>query len=330
MLRAAPFARDLLQDSGSASITVERNGVEETQTGFQVEWLSAQNEQARAPYAPKNPPNARRISLTPASALDNPISTLFIATKAQSVLPSLSLLRSRLTNDSTIVFLQNGAGTVEEVVENLFQDANSRPSFLIGSVSHGCYKKANKSRLHTIWASLGEIVWACIPSKAAAESIQTRMTKPLNPLLDSSSPISPSLADHVPLTPSTQSLYLTINALLACESLNPQWLSLSAFQTKQLQKLAVNAVINPLTALLNVKNGYLLRASNYSDLTVKICQEASLVFAAQMNENKPFEGSHPLSVQSLATRVKSLTKATGKNVSSTLADLRHKSQETEL
>lgn len=38
---------------------------------------------------------------------------------------------------SNILFLQNGSGMIEEINANLFQDPSTRPSYLIGVISHG-------------------------------------------------------------------------------------------------------------------------------------------------------------------------------------------------
>ena len=56
---------------------------------------------------------------------------------------------------------------------------------------------------------------------------------------------------------------------------------LSDFQKILLDKLYINAVINPLTALLNVKNGALIQNENFREMAHSIFEELDLVFSFQ-------------------------------------------------
>ena len=57
------------------------------------------------------------------------IANLVICVKATQTVKALRSLGNRLTRDSNILFLQNGAGMIEEVNHQLFPDPTSRPSF---------------------------------------------------------------------------------------------------------------------------------------------------------------------------------------------------------
>lgn len=79
-------------------------------------------------------------------------------------------------------------------------------------------------------------------------------------------------------------------------------------------KLAVNCVINPITALNNVENGELTKAS-YQREIVTLCQEITQVAATQSIELKQ---------QELLTLVLQVADSTAKNCSSMRADLLHR------
>ena len=60
---------------------------------------------------------------------------------------------------------------VEAVIDNVFQDPSSRPSFLVGSTSHAGYRKGD-GKLEMTWAAQGELMWAAIPSQPAAAALR--------------------------------------------------------------------------------------------------------------------------------------------------------------
>jgi 2-dehydropantoate 2-reductase len=318
LLRRSSFARDLLEEEGSATITIERLGQTEEVSGLAVEWLKSPESQA----------NPARFSLPNATSTPGLISTLFVAGKAQSVVPALKLLSPRLSEQSTVVFIQNGAGILEAAIDDVFQDPRRRPSFLVGSTSHAGYRRT-RGQLQMVWAAQGELMWAAIPSVSASASLEKLPSAEENPLLDASTNISPTLED-LPDLPSTKSLRATISALLACRDLNPQWLSLNAFRIKQLQKLVGNAVINTITAILDVRNGAIPNQPAAQTLARQVCAEASSVFAAHINQGQPFHDDHLLNPRRLAPYVLELAEKTNRNMSSTLADMRNRADSTEL
>lgn len=77
------------------------------------------------------------------------------------------------------------------------------------------------------------------------------------------------------------------------------------------QKLAINAVINPLTGLLKCRNGELISNSLYREQLLALCAEISGLYQAL---------SWPLS-QPLAEHAQQVAQATAQNKSSTLQDI---------
>lgn len=81
------------------------------------------------------------------------------------------------------------------------------------------------------------------------------------------------------------------------------------------EKLVINAVINPLTAILKVKNGFIIKDSSVLFLAKKICEEVSVTLQLDPNEQW--------------LRVRNIAEETSKNHSSMLIDTIN-NQETEI
>ena len=293
-----------------------------------------------------------------------PITSLFVTTKAPQVLPALQLLLPRLSKDSTIVLLQNGAGLIETLVQELFPDEDLRPNFILGTNSHGVYIKnwgktkahsVSERGMHTVWAGIGEIAFAVLPNTSVRDAIQSFSQLPnTNPLLNPLSRLEPKLEDLSSLSTgsSTDSLHTTVSALLACTPLRPRWVSLSTMLTQQKQKIAVNAVVNSLTSIFDIQNGVLLQ-QHAERIAYRICKEATDVFAEQTRrqmlavdpssdgqerssedewllQKGSFPPGHLLHVENLLDNAMQITQATSKNVSSTLQDIRAGKPTTEM
>lgn len=95
---------------------------------------------------------------------------------------------------------------------------------------------------------------------------------------------SPNVINHVglgnltisALSSSTPTSALT-DAILKTSCLNPKLVDYSEFSLMEIEKLAVNACINPMTALLDCLNGDLLKGSFVRDIFKKILTELVIV-----------------------------------------------------
>ncbi|RHZ49045.1 2-dehydropantoate 2-reductase [Aspergillus thermomutatus] len=65
------------------------------------------------------------------------IQQLIVSVKATQTVAALRPLKHRLSRDSTILFLQNGCGMLDDLNDNLFPNPETRPSYITGVVSHG-------------------------------------------------------------------------------------------------------------------------------------------------------------------------------------------------
>ncbi len=111
---------------------------------------------------------------------------------------------------------------------------------------------------------------------------------------------------------------LTRSPVLACAAFP----YLDLFQL-QLEKLAANAVLNPLTALLNVPNGALLKSRDIAMVERLLLAEVSLVIRGLPE----LEGIPNVQMRFSATRLEQVanlvTRRTAQNSSSMREDLRH-------
>lgn len=115
-----------------------------------------------------------------------PIENLILCVKAPQTVAALRPLQQRLTSQSNILFLQNGASIIEEVNTHLFRDPQTRPNYLIGVISHGVTLNSPFNITHTGFAatSIG-----CVPREnaiAVDTSSSSSSTIPSNYLLQPS------------------------------------------------------------------------------------------------------------------------------------------------
>lgn len=279
--------------------------------------------------------NAQQQELNRAQDL-NQIQSLFVALKAQNTVDALKSLTYRLSANSTIVLMQNGMGLYEQLIREVFRNPSQRPHFILASNTNGAFAIQPS---HIVHAGLGSIDFGIVPDSKGRQfeagfddhSIPHSQRRPR--LTDITSPTDVDSARYI-------SLRDTVAALLLLEPLSTSWKAYTELQLITRRKLAVNAVINPLTALMGCRNGQLTRLPSGSMIINKICWEASLVFAAEMRrestlwlEDMQFRGvdtkdvtipSLPksLSPDCLEEEVFRIAQLTRNNVSSMLQDIR--------
>ena len=266
-------ARDAWIANGS-TIELIRNGISDVHPGFDAE-LARGSERG--------------------NDIASPIQNLIVATKAPFLVTALRSVKHRLRPSSTIVFLHNGMGWLEEVNEKVFPDIHSRPNYVIGIVSHAAVNRSPFSMEHVAIGNIALTALAKVP-------------------LEDDNPIKSPVTL---LQPSTRYIMrtLTRTPLLGAIAMRPQELL-----QVQLEKLANNCVINPLTAILDCKNGELLRSGG-SRLVRLLLAEISLVIRA-MPELESIPGiENRFRPASLEQNLTNLITSTAKNRSSMLQDI---------
>ena len=228
------------------------------------------------------------------SSCTDPIRYLIVAVKASATVTALEPLKARIGRETIICLFQNGLGQVEDLNEQLFIDPSTRPTYMFGIVRHGVYlNSANEAVLSG-------------PNGCAAVGF-----------VDSSDNAAPY--QH----------RLLLDALLRSPRLRCTELKWADLLRVQLLKLATNCVINPLTAVLDIRNGNLLDNPHLWPIQRRLLKEISNVLES-LPEIKclPHDRAH-FSVASLEAIVQDTLEKTAHNSSSMREDIR-KGRATEI
>ncbi|GIJ87967.1 hypothetical protein Asppvi_006883 [Aspergillus pseudoviridinutans] len=231
-------------------------------------------------------------SLPTSTVTSDTIRHLIVTVKTTQTLTALRALKDRLSATSTILFLQNGCGIIDAVNDSLFPDPATRPTYIVGVVSHGVTLNRPFHVTHT-----------------GAAAISLGLVPRDNP-----DPTPAAEPDYL-LTLLPQSPRLNATAYPYSE----------AFQI-QLEKLAVNAFCNPLCALHDAQNGFLF---TLPEIRREILTEiANVVLALPELRNVP-NVRERFSVDRLEGTVNDILVKTAKTTCSMVWDLRT-GRETEI
>jgi 2-dehydropantoate 2-reductase len=157
-----------------------------------------------------------------ASIIDN----LIVSVKAQQTVTALGAIKHRLSPESNILFLQNGMGAPEEANEKLFPEQSTRPNYIQGVITHG------------IWSKEPFVVTHAAPATTSLGIMPRSGSSHLGTASNAPSDLVRALTD-TPVLVATEYPYTDLLQL-------------------QLEKLIVNSIANPLTAILNHQNSVLL------------------------------------------------------------------------
>ncbi|KAH8802654.1 putative 2-dehydropantoate 2-reductase [Xylogone sp. PMI_703] len=233
-------------------------------------------------------------SETPASHIEH----LILATKAAHTAPAIASIKDRLTSKSEVLFTQNGMGTTDDVNSRVFSDPATRPRYYTSVNSHGVYATSTFTSVH---AGFGAVSVGNV--------------------------LSP---DHSGDDAATSYL---VRKILESPILSPKLVPPEELFQLQLEKLVVNAMLNPLTALFGVKNGELFKSAAITRLMYLLLAETSHVISSlpelqhfQLATENPKER---FSSPRLAKVVFDVAEKTAKNTSSMLQDARA-GRETEI
>ena len=216
----------------SQLLAVNRDGAIEYQGGFSIEeyrngcWYQ---EASRSSAQPAKHTMSQKIPSN-----DTPIRLLIVAVKAHHTVDSLRLLKHRLSKYSTILFLQNGLGVLDELDHALFPIPSERPYYMSAIVKHCVHREDFLSASHTVMGSI------------------TLGTSPRIPRASKS---------HMSLQPPAGADRL-ISVLIQASILNVSVLSPRELLRQQLIKITTNSVHNPLTSLLECSVNGLIASHN--------------------------------------------------------------------
>jgi 2-dehydropantoate 2-reductase len=274
---------------------------------------------------------------------DDPIDSLLVTLKTSDTLHAINLIKHRIRPDSCVTLLQNGMGIYEELCQHVWPDRMERPQFVLGSTTHGAKTKSikynNNHSRSIVHSGLGTCSFGIVPDPRGEMDFDTLLFPDLERTRTPRIPLPP-------LSPrgstSGQQLQQTLNVLLSLEPLQPSLLPIRSMYETLLLKLAINASINPLTAIYGIPNGSLLRSEPCERMRMRITEETSRVILAYLVSISPEITSrteildtpdkHPpvlsprtallFSPKSLLARTKEVLIATGSNISSMNSHIR--------
>lgn len=233
---------------------------------------------------------------------DEPIKNLIVATKTYSTADALLKYIPHIDRDTNIVFLQNGMGVVPQVRRLFWPNPADAPKVFHAISTHGAFKTSPNVVHHV---GLGNLLISRIPN-------------------DDESMVRETLSNSYLETPEI------IQALIEAKHLEALCVPYPQFILKQMEKLVVNACINPLTTALDCLNGDLLYAKNIVPTMNKVISECVECFKKEFDVfNVAPEAGVVLSRDRLLLTVLSVCRSTAKNSSSMREDM-HRLNTTEI
>ena len=322
---------------GKGAVCVEARGVLQRCSGFEYEVVHKIDESGvGVVYSPNLTRKQMRSYVAPTEDIHTrPIDSLIVTTRPNYTAMALSHLLPRLNASSTIVLLQDGMGILEELVQNVFRNPGTRPNFILASNTNQAWFKDS---LHVVHTKHGAIDFGVVSDHRTRdfEASLADESKPTHERqLNLDDITRPGDASHEQY----RTLRETVAALSSLEALGARWCSMADAQVAVRRKLVVDAVVNPLTAILGCRNGALFRDWGSKNIMRNVCKEASDVFRAQLeHETGSYLASLPpnmdksqvpldrmppqLEAENLVNEVRRVAVRQG-NISSTLADIRH-------
>lgn len=221
---------------------------------------------------------------------------LIVTVKAPHTVRAIQKLAHRLTQESTILFLQNGMGIIDDVNENLFPDEEYRPNYMIGVLSHGVYPRRAFDVVH---AGEGTIALGLMPRLSLDKSTERMRLDKL-----------PASARYLLRTMTRTPVFVAVG------------FAPTELLQLQLDKLAVNAIVNPLTAVLDCKNGQLLKNFHFTRVMRLLLAEISIVIRSLPELRNVPNVNMRFDTVRLEALVISIANRTADNKSSMLQDVR--------
>lgn len=182
------------------------------------------------------------------------IHQLIVSIKAPFVIRALSRVAHRLSRDSSILFFPDGLGLLEEVNKKVFPDERARPTYINGLNNHTLESSASDA-FAVIHVAMGTMALGISPRHSMLESWIA--------------------SDRISLfSPSARYLLRTLTRIPALAAVG--FAPTDMFQL-QLERLAVRAVVGPLSVVFDCCNGELLHNTGITRIIRLLIAEISLV-----------------------------------------------------
>lgn len=241
------------------------------------------------------------------------IDNIVVLTKLGQTESALEPYIPHLSPKSNILLLQNGMGMAESLTERYWPSLHDRPNLFLAISTHGAYK-TELSVVHH--AARGELKIGYVPKGVEAFARKDPLPEAKDSLLQTKE------VKESPLPPAKELPHF-IELILQTEALQASFLPHDQFLLRQMEKLIVNACINPLTAVLDCLNGDLLHGDRIIPLMQRVVGEAIAVFFAEFKELGAIPSARSfLQEERLVQQVLLVCKLTSQNSSSMREDVK--------
>lgn len=162
------------------------------------------------------------------------IANLILSTAENAVIPTLSNIRDRINQDTTICLIMPGLGLVEHLNSTLFPDPSTRPTFVLGHSGHAIARdSSNPEDLYSLQvANKGGLFLTGLSPKSS--SIGTEV----------------HLRDRIVRHARTQHL---IKLLISAPGLNATGYCMDKFLRYKLPSMIFSAIANPISVALGFR-----------------------------------------------------------------------------
>ena len=308
------------------SLINKRHEINDQQIGYDVDLYGESEEDGKMLWKFIPDPSNRQSPTSPVEAMEEMpsgelyIYTLIVAVKGPTTVSALRSIKHRVNAETTICFMQNGLGQIDEMNQQVFTDPETRPTYMLGIVSHGAYMSQPCTVIH---AGYGTV---------ALGICRDRDRHPLPPQGPIRHQWEMSEEDRKKHHPTDKELFSNLSAryLLRTLTRSPV-LACAVFPyldllQLQLEKLSSNCILNPLTALLDVPNGAMLNNDELLPVQRLLLAEISLVIRGLPELEGIPNVRHRFSAKRLEQLFLGVTKRTAQNSSSMREDIRHEKQ----
>ncbi|RFU28132.1 hypothetical protein B7463_g8197, partial [Scytalidium lignicola] len=229
------------------------------------------------------------------------IDHLIVTTEGIKTVSMLSSIKGRLRSSSVICLLQDSLGVVEEINSTLFSNLLERPNYILGSISHDL--RSTNKEYTVVERSTG----------------YTKLTM-LKPLSTTHGDIGinchcQGLVRRIGHAWNERPRYL-MRTITRSHTLNANGELMEKYLTSELQRLAINSVIWPLSTVLNTPPGLLLHNYHAKSMMRDLLEELSLVIRSLPELSKMSKKDKTFSVDRLMNVVQSsIAKSRGQGLS---------------
>lgn len=288
-------------EGGAISLLINGNAI--TQSGLNIECSADFDMDA----AHEQVPGFRRTLKHSAGPPGNVIENLIVTTEGYTTVSALSAIKHRLRASSTICFVQDGLGVVDEVNSIVFPDPSRRPTYFLANISHSF--ESTEKTFTVVQKRTGAVSFMILPREPspATDVVRPRNDLPLVRKMDYS------------WTPRARYLMRTLSR---SPELKAVGLNRQDFLKTQLEKLAINAVVGPVSVVFDCPNNYLLYNYQVSRTMKPLLKEISHILRSLPEVSRVSKIEDYFSAERLERLVVSVLAKTGKNLSSMLQAVR--------